>query len=249
MRKIISGLLLTVAVALPVVAQAADPRDRGEGRMAERERIERASSGQAERALRSERAEVRDSRREVQDSRQDLQDSRRELRQDRADPTTSRAELRGDRRDVRRDERELVRDRAELRNDQRDLRDVRNDRRDDRRDYRRDDRRDNYRWDAGRWGRHDDRGWRFSYSTPSWNSYWTPYGFGYGDRLTISWGLRWYDRDRDGRLTDREWRRAQAAFYRFADRNRDGYVSYREYDWAVDAIRYNRYGYGYAFDY
>ena len=30
-----------------------------------------------------------------------------------------------------------------------------------------------------------------------------------------------------------------------ADRNRDGYVSSREYDWAVDAIRYNRYGYGY----
>ena len=238
MRTMISGLLLTVAVALPASVQAADPRDRGEGRMVEREQIERLpDAGPNRRAAIAAREEVRESRREVQESRRELQDSRRELRQDRADPSASPAELRSDRRDVRRDERELNRDRADLRDDRRDLRD---DRHRDRYDW---------RWDRARWGRYDDRGWSFRYSTPSWNSYWTPFGFGYGDRLTISWGLRWYDRDRDGRLTDREWRRAQAAFYRFADRNRDGHVSNREYDWAVDAIRYNRYGSGYAFDY
>ncbi len=281
MRRMFSALLLTVAVALPGVAQAADPRDRGEGRMADREQIERSPEVEAQRAQADEArrevretaweqppermaerertappvravAESREIRRDGSDDRRARPDSRPEIRPDRVVPVIVPVDLRTDRRDVRdgRDDRHDDRRgdwRDERRADWRDDRhlDRRDDRRfgrpDDRRDYRHDDRHD-WRWDRVRWGRYDDRGWSFRYSTPSWNSYWTPFGFGYGDRLTVSWGLRWYDGDRDGRLSDREWRRAQAAFYRFADRNRDGYVSYREYDWAVDAIRYNRYG-------
>ncbi len=291
MRKLMSVLLLTAAFAAPVSAQE-NPRDRGEGRMAAREQIERGpvavvesrpelAERRADRGeVRENRQEVRQDRQEVRADRQEARGDRQEVRQDRRDGRVGevradRVEVRADRVEVRQDQRELNRDRGDLRGDRRDGRnDWQNDRRNDRGDWQNDrrndrgdwrnDRRDNdhhddrdwrgdrrdygrqvFRWDSRRWGGYDDRGWRFGYSTPGWNSYWTPFGFGYGDSLTISWGLRWFDGDRDGRMSDWEWRRAQQAFYRFADRNRDGYVSQREYDWAVDAIRYGRYGYGY----
>lgn len=133
-----------------------------------------------------------------------------------------------DRRDDRRDDRDDRRD---------DRRDARDDRRDDRRD-RRDD-----RWDD-RWG-DDRRGYAYrSHGPANWNRQWTPYGFGYNDRLTRDWVLRNFaDRNRNGRISDKEWRRAQAEFYRLADRNRDGYITRFEYDGALRLLRHASYGY------
>jgi hypothetical protein len=142
----------------------------------------------------------------------------------------------GDRRDDRRDARDERRDdRAERRDDRRDDRyDRRDDRRDDRYN-RRDDRRDDYR-----------NGYAYrSYGAANWNRQWTPYGFGYNDRFTRDWVLRNFaDRNRNGRISDSEWRRAQDAFYRLADRNRDGYITRFEYDWALRALQSNM-SYGY----
>ena len=50
------------------------------------------------------------------------------------------------------------------------------------------------------------------------------------------------DRNHNGRISEKEWRRAQVAFYRLADRNYDGYITRFEYDWALRALR-NNYGY------
>ena len=62
----------------------------------------------------------------------------------------------------------------------------------------------------------------------TYNSRWTPYGWGYNDPATRRWVIRYY-----GSLNDRNWRRAQADFYRFADRNRDGIIERWEYDRAI----------------
>lgn len=137
--------------------------------------------------------------------------------------------LADDRRDGRRD------DRREARDDRRDDRyDRRDDRWDDRRD-RRDDRRDDYR-----------NGYAYrSHGPANWNRQWTPYGFGYNDRATREWVLHNFaDRNRNGRISNSEWRRAQEAFYRIADRNRDGYITRFEYDGALRMLASNvNYGY------
>lgn len=142
----------------------------------------------------------------------------------------------GERRDARDERRD---DRQDWRDDRRDdRRDRREDWRDDRRDRRedwRDDRRDDWR-----------RGYAYrSHGPANWNRQWTPYGFGYNDRVTRDWVLRNFaDRNRNGRISDKEWRRAQVAFYDLADRNRDGYITRFEYDWALRALQGNpRYGY------
>lgn len=141
----------------------------------------------------------------------------------------------GDRRDDRRDAREERREeRADRREDRREDRyERREDRRDDRYDRRydrRDDRRDDWR-----------QGYAYrSYGAGNWNRQWTPYGFGYHDAFTRDWVLRNFaDRNRNGRISDREWRRAQAAFYNLADRNRDGYITRFEYDWALRGLHSN----------
>lgn len=71
----------------------------------------------------------------------------------------------------------------------------------------------------------------------NYNDRWTPYGWGYNDRNTRAFVSRYY-----GSLNERNWRRAQTDFYRFADRNRDGRIDRREYDWAMGNMnRYRRY--------
>lgn len=100
----------------------------------------------------------------------------------------------------------------------------------DRDDYRRDrdDRYDRHGFDYR-------RGWAY-------NDRWTPYGWGYNDRMTREWVLRNYaDRNRNGRISEGEWRRAQRDFYRLADRNRDGRIDRREYDMAMRYIGGYRY--------
>ena len=145
----------------------------------------------------------------------------RERREERAERREERREERAERREDRRDDR---RDRWE------DRRDRWEDRHDDRRD----------RWGDGWDGR---RGYAYRDYGGYWNRQWTPYGFGYHDDFTRGWVLRNFaDRNHNGRISEREWRRAQAAFYRFADRNGDGYITRFEYDWAQRALRSN-YGY------
>ena len=68
----------------------------------------------------------------------------------------------------------------------------------------------------------------------NYNDRWTPYGWGYNDPATRRWVQRNY-----GGLNERNWRRAQVDFYRYADRNRDGRIERLEYDWAMRNI----YGY------
>jgi hypothetical protein len=158
------------------------------------------------------------------------------------EPTAAAREARrDDRRDAREDRREDRREwRDDRRDDRRDWRDDRRDWRDDRRDWRHDrwdDRRDRARYGYG-YGY--DRGYRYGWD--SWRGRWTPYGFGYYDRATSLWAFRHFDDNRNGRLSEREWRNAQRAFYRLADRNRDGYIDRREYVWATDFI-----GRGYAY--
>lgn len=148
---------------------------------------------------------------------------REERREERAERRQERREERAERREERREDRWERRD----------------DRRDDRRD-RWDDRRDRWddRWDR-RWRDHwdDRRGYAYR-DYGGWNRQWTPYGFGYHDDFTRSWVLRHFaDRNGNGRISEREWRRGQAAFYRFADRNYDGYITRFEYDWAIRALR------------
>ncbi len=71
----------------------------------------------------------------------------------------------------------------------------------------------------------------------NYNDRWTPYGWGYNDRATRAFVIRYY-----GGLNERNWRRAQSGFYRFADRNHDGRIDRREYDWAMGNLnRYRRY--------
>gem|GEM_PF-4441349 len=157
-----------------------------------------------------------------------------------------------DDRDERRRERWERRD--ERRDDRTERREDRAERREERReDWEREQRRrweqaERRRWEAERrydrrydYGRYDPWGYRYG-GTP-WDRSWTPYGFGYDDPFTRDWVLRNFaDRNRNGRVTDKEWRRAQEAFYRLADRDRDGRISRGEYDWALRTLRYN-YGY------
>ena len=70
----------------------------------------------------------------------------------------------------------------------------------------------------------------------NYNDRWTPYGWGYNDPATRRWVQRYY-----GGLGERNWRRAQTDFYRFADTNRDGRIERWEYDRAMrDAYRFRR---------
>lgn len=109
--------------------------------------------------------------------------------------------------------------------------------------YDRNDRRPDVRGDRDRDGvpnRYDRNDYSngFGYRTGwNYNDRWTPYGWGYNDRATRVFVQRYY-----GGLSERNWRRAQTDFYRFADRNRDGRIDRREYDWAMGNMnRYRRY--------
>jgi hypothetical protein len=135
------------------------------------------------------------------------------------------------------DRNERYEDRRERREERREERaERREERREDRRDRlddRRDDRRD--RWEDRRY---EDRGYAYRNYGGGWNRQWTPYGFGYNDGFTRNWVLRNFaDRNNNGRVGEKEWRRAQVAFYRLADRNYDGYISRFEYDWAIRELR------------
>lgn len=164
------------------------------------------------------------------------------------------AEDRDDRREERRERREERREAREQRWEER--RDDRADRDEDRREARaRWEEAERRRWEAERrygrgygYGRdygydrrYDDRDpYGFRYNGTPWNRDWTPYGFGYNDSFTRDWVFRNFaDRNRNGRISEKEWRRAQDSFYRLADRNRDGRISRGEYDWAMRALRYN----------
>lgn len=140
-----------------------------------------------------------------------------------------------ERREAAREHREDARERRqEAREEWRDRRD---DWRDDHRDRRYDrDWRDRH----DRWGddRDDWRRYGYSYGRAPWNGAWTPYGFGYNDSFARDWVLRNFaDRNHNGRISEKEWRRAQQAFYRLADRNRDGRISSGEYYTAMNIIR------------
>ena len=123
-------------------------------------------------------------------------------------------------------------------------------RRDDWRDHRRDDDRREWFERRERWhdARDDWQRYGYRYDRTPWNGQWTPYGFGYHDRFTRDWVFRNFaDRNHNGKISDKEWRRAQRAFYQLADRNRDGRISQYEYSYAMNLIRrhygYNDYGY------
>lgn len=115
----------------------------------------------------------------------------------------------------------------------------------------RNDDRPGHRWNdpdrdgvPNRYDRHDYRGDRgFDYRRGwAYDDRWTPYGWGYHDRMTREWVLRNYaDRNRNGRISEGEWRRAQRDFYRLADRNRDGRIDRREYNMAMRYIGGYRY--------
>lgn len=78
----------------------------------------------------------------------------------------------------------------------------------------------------------------YRYEGTPWNRDWTPFGFGYNDSFTRDWVFRNFaDRNRNGRISDKEWRRAQKAFYRLADRNSDGRISRGEHHWAMRMLR------------
>jgi hypothetical protein len=213
MHKLVSTFALAAVLSGPLLAQ---DRDGGRHTAAPEDRVPMVEAQTGAAAEPPVRLDQREAQRQVTrdwSARDNRRDDRRDDRDDRRD---DRRERNDDRRDWEKDRRDWDRDRHHWA-------------------------RERNGWDDRRWGRYEDRGWRWSRYTPGWNSYWTPWGFGYGDRLTLSWGLRYYDGDRDGRLRDWEWRRAQRDFYRFADRNGDGYVTRREYDRAVDAIRWGGY--------
>jgi len=223
MRKALTALLLGATIALtaaPALAQNSDARYLG-GRL--RDRITSDDDGR-----RRDREEWRERREEWQRERAD-RDRREGWRGDGWDG----------RRDDRRDGRWLDRRDGHW-EDRRDNRWI--DRSDgrwiDRRD-RRDDRRE---WWDNSW--FDRRGFDYRYYGGSnWNRQWTPYGLGYHDGFTRDWVFRNFaDRNRNGRISEKEWRRAQNSFYRFADRNYDGFITRFEYDWALRELRR---GYGY----
>ena len=254
MRKALTALLLgatIVATAAPALAQDRDARrigrhlssrvidndDRHDGRRRDRDRqewLERREEWQRNRADRG---------RDRWEDRRDGQEGWRGESRDgwdgwRGDSRDRWEGWRGDNRDGR------WQDRRDRRwEDRRDGRwEDRHDRWVDRRD-RRDDRRD---WWDNSW--FDRRGYDYRYYGGSnWNRQWTPYGFGYHDGFTRDWVFRNFaDRNRNGRIGEKEWRRAQNSFYRFADRNYDGFITRFEYDWALRELR-RGYGYGYGY--
>jgi hypothetical protein len=216
MRKLAMALVLgsmMAAAAAPALAQESDARRIGEHLRG------RITDG--------DRDDRRDDRRERRDDRQDEQRRRWENEQ-----------RRDDQRQRWEDERRRDDERRRWDDEQRRRWEAQ-------RDYERRYGRDRY---ENAWGRNDpwrDRDFRdgYPYGGTPWNREWTPYGFGYNDSFTRDWVLRNFaDSNRNGRISDKEWRRAQNAFYQLADRNRDGRISRSEYDWALRTLHY-QYGY------
>jgi hypothetical protein len=221
MCKTLTALLLgatIVATAAPALAQDSDARRIGE-------RVRGSITNNDDyRGRARDREEWRERREDWQRGREDRRRDRWEGRRDHWDG------WRDGRRDGRwTDRRDRFEDRRDDRSDGRLL-----DRR-DRRDHRRE-------WWDNSW--FDRRGYDYRYyGGSSWNRQWTPYGFGYQDGFTRDWVLRNFaDRNRNGRISEKEWRRAQNSFYRFADRDYDGFITRFEYDWALRELRR---GYGY----
>ncbi len=103
--------------------------------------------------------------------------------------------------------------------------------------------------------RYDRYGYDYSsYYRPGYGFYGSQGGSGWSrldpwlreDAAARHWVMWQFDRNRDGRLSKSEARRANDAFGRLADRNRDGRLSNREIRYGLDELR-DEYRYSYQY--